>query len=211
MKTVPALLALLVFTGTVHAADEVIGHWQAEEASGTAGNLTFPAVDSGPTLFGDDPGLSLSNDPEHKQVIAFDGTQQSGLASRDKMPISGPLTVTAKVKLESNPEMGRILALPGVEIRHDAKKRVLTLIVWLMEEGAGSTPEISIPEVLDEWITISGEVGENTMKITAGGETAEKEFSGHFAPKPGLVYFGMGAGRPFHGKIAEVKVTETAK
>lgn len=201
------LTLLLLSSGARASANDALASWSAENATMTGGTINVRPTAGTSALTGPAEGIAIADDAAVGKILTFSGSQTDALSAGEPILPSSQLRVTAKVRLQKNPAWGAVLRMSDLEIRHLGSRGALALIVWPAGQDEGSSiPEITIPEQLGEWITITATVIGNKMKISAAGKEAEQEFTGEFASKPRRLALGFAAGRPLIGDVAEVKI-----
>ncbi len=198
-------LALFLQLSAIHA-QEALTVWKAADAK-SSDSVDWPEAGGGSSLTGPAGGVSIEPDQVHEKILRFDGSQEEPLSSQAKVMSASRVRVSATVKLEPDKAWGTILRFSGIELRHTGNRETVSLIVWPDEQDADeSTPEISLPRRVGEWVTLIGTVEGNTMRLEMDGEAVEKQFTGQYKGASSILYGGLGAGRPFVGDLAEIRI-----
>jgi hypothetical protein len=197
-----ALAAPATRAETWKAADATAGADGAITLTDTAGASTF-ALAGKATLVTD------AKAPGGK-AVAFDGTQTEPVAAGKRLPATNDLFIQCDFKPASEgANWQTLVTINGrAELRYFKNRKTLGLLVFSGDPR--ETKEISVKVKPGEWQQVKATIKGKTITLQVGDNTETDTITGGPSAKINnySVLLGMGAGRPYTGRIASLTVTE---
>lgn len=211
MKTqrIPAA-ALAAATLAITAPAARAETWKAADATAAPGGAITLTDTAGASTFAGKATLVTDAGAPGGKAIVFDGTQTEPIAASKRLPATDDLYIQCDFKPASEGANWQALVIINgrAELRYFKNRKTLGLLVFSGDPR--ETKEISVKVKPGEWQQVKATIKDKTITLQVGGQTETDVITGGPSAKVNnyIVLLGMGAGRPYSGRIAALTVAE---